>query len=246
MGMELMSRYPVFRNSIKHLDTCLQELSSKVSPSWSLEALLLVPTERKDIHVAAKAQPICTAVQIALTDLLFSLNVHPKSVIGHSSGEIGAAYAAGLLTAREAIILAFYRGLAVSEQSHVGAMLAIGLNHSSSQNIVKGLGLQEQISVACINSPEHCTLSGDVEAIDKLLDSLQKRNIFARKLEIGGVAYHSRHMAPAGSFYQDMLDTAWRSPSRESNGIAGSCVSSHETSTIRMISTVTGTTVTSA
>ena len=109
MGTELMSQYPVFRDSIKHLDACLQELPSEISPSWSLEALLLVaPTEQKDNQVASKAQPLCTALQIALTDLVLSFNVRPKSVIGHSSGEIGAAYATGLLTARQAILLAFY------------------------------------------------------------------------------------------------------------------------------------------
>ena len=244
MGMELMSRYPVFKNSIQYLDTCLQELHPEVSPSWSLEVLLLARVKQNDIHGADKAQSVCTAVQIALTDLLASLNVRPKSVVGHSSGEIGAAYATGILTARQAIMLAFYRGLAVSKQSHVGAMLAIGLDHRSSQSIVEELGLQEQIGVACINSPEHCTLSGDAEAIDKLLNGLQKRKIFARKLETNRIAYHSRHMAPTGSLYQDMLDTAWCQSSRPASDLARSYLPNHEKSTTRMISTVTGTEVT--
>lgn len=60
---------------------------------------------------AELSQPCCTALQIALVDLLASWNIHPAAVAGHSSGEIGAAYACGSLSAEDAIVSAYYLSL---------------------------------------------------------------------------------------------------------------------------------------
>ena len=61
-------------------------------------------------HIAEFSQPLCTAIQIALVDTLAALGIQPDAVIGHSSGEIAGAYAAGALTAEEAILSALHRG----------------------------------------------------------------------------------------------------------------------------------------
>ena len=240
MGSQLINQYSVFRNSIKYLDSCLQELSSDLSPAWSLEAALLAPPEASDIHLAEKSQPICTAVQIALTDLLHEWGIIPETVIGHSSGEIGAAYAAGHLTARQAIVAAFCRGLAVSRSQSVGAMMAVGLDRSQAQEIINELTLQNSAGIACTNSPESSTLSGDAAAIEKLYTVLQERKIFAKKLKTDGKAYHSRHMKAVGLSYQTMLELVWHCSNGSVNGLSNGTIDDRKFSSVRMISTVTG------
>ena len=78
------------------------------------------------------SQTVCTAIQIALVDLLESWNIHPDSVTGHSSGEIAAAYATGALIMDDAMSLAYYRGVVASQllhdQPNRGAMMAVGMS----------------------------------------------------------------------------------------------------------------------
>lgn len=240
MGSQLIHQYDVFRSSIRFLDSCLQNLGSGVSPSWSLEATLVTSGEASDIHLAEKSQPVCTAVQIALTDLLHAWGILPQIVVGHSSGEIGAAYAAGHLTSRQAIMAAFYRGLAVSRCQSVGGMVVTGLGQSKAQEIITELASQENVRIACINSPESCTISGDELVMDKLCKILQKREIFARKLNTNGKAYHSHHMKAIGPWYQSMLENFWHTQSGSANSLTNGTFSGCKLPSVRMISTVTG------
>ena len=146
----------------------------------------------------------------------------------HLKGEICAAYAAGYLTIGEAITIAYYRGLTVSEAPATGAMLAVGLGHETVTALVSDLGLQELISIACVNSPESTTVSGDIAAIDRFLSVLQDQRIFARKLKTDGRAYHSYLMKSVGQRYEDLLSSINPKKSSESAGVEMfSTVTSH-------------------
>lgn len=141
--------------------------------------------------MAEFSQPLCTAVQIITANILRAWGVGPAAVIGHSSGEIAAAYACGAMTMREAIICAYLRGLATKKQhGAAGAMAAVGLGADEVR-----LLLPEGVVVACENSPSSTTLSGDAEGIDDVIRALKKdasgQEIFARRLHVDK-AYHSR------------------------------------------------------
>src|SRR5205814_1375131 len=140
----------------------------------------------------------------ALADLLHDWNIMPETVIGHSSGEIAATYAAGFLTARQAILAAYCRGQAVTKSTQNGAMMAIGFGSEEAQKVVDELELGVYLTVACHNSPESSTISGDDDAIENMFAVLQERKIFSRKLKTGGNAYHSHHMRAIGQAYQEM------------------------------------------
>ncbi|KAK7908923.1 polyketide synthase [Apiospora marii] len=105
MGKELFA-YPVFHESLVEADRYLASLGCQ----WSLTAELLSPAEASNIDDPTYCQPICTALQVALVDLLESWGVVPHAVVGHSSGEIAAAYAAGHLSRPAAWKIAYYRG----------------------------------------------------------------------------------------------------------------------------------------
>ncbi|KAJ6114967.1 Acyl transferase/acyl hydrolase/lysophospholipase [Penicillium sp. IBT 16267x] len=128
--MILSSAYPIFKKSIRSLDSYVRSLKED-APEWTIEEELQKPIETSRLGSAEFSQPLCTAIQIALVDTFASVGIQPDAVVGHSSGEIAAAYAAGAITAREAIIIAFYRGLVTKMQTSTGAMAAIGLGSES-------------------------------------------------------------------------------------------------------------------
>ena len=239
MGVELLKCNYVFRHTIEYLDFCLHALDSEHAPPWSIEATLLAPAAECDINIAQKSQPICTAVQTALTDLLRDWGVLPEIVVGHSSGEIGAAYAAGFLSAREAIIASYFRGNIVSECSSPGAMVTVGLQKSEAQTIIGELALEGKLQVACVNSPESTTISGDEEAMNHFTGILQDRRILLKRLRTGGKAYHSHHMKQISSRYQALLERQWNRPYAIMKGVTAS-TADNMTRAVTMISTVTG------
>ena len=206
MGKELIEEFPSFRRSIQEMDAVLQGLPEE--PSWTLQQALLDPAETSHIGHVTRSQPVCTAIQIAYVQLLARWGVAPVGVIGHSSGEIGAAYAAGRLTAAQAIVIAYYRGFVVGQSSNPtsGAMMAAGLSKEIADSEIEKLDLVGVVKVACVNSPESITMSGDASGIEKILAELQGRGIFARKLNTDGRAYHSHHMTLVGEKYQELLE----------------------------------------
>ena len=155
------------------------------------------------IGLALYSQPICTAVQIALVDLLRSWGITPSSVTGHSSGEIAAAYAFGALTWQDAMEVAYYRGVASSNVQKTGkvrgAMMAVGMSEEDVQPYISRLE-RGAAKVACVNSPSSTTISGDISAIDELHNILETEKVFARKLAVE-VAYHSHHMTAVAGEY---------------------------------------------
>lgn len=158
-----------------------------------------------NIHAPSISQPLCTAIQVALVDLLRSWNVIPVSVCGHSSGEIAAAYSAGALTRESAWKVAYFRGvvserLVAYDSSSPTTMMSVGLNEQEVLPYLTGTGL----SVACINSPSNVTIAGDVTAIERVKDTLEKKEIFAKTLP-GKIAYHSSIMAAGAAEYRDLI-----------------------------------------
>ncbi|GAB1190958.1 hypothetical protein APSETT444_000126 [Aspergillus pseudonomiae] len=205
MARELL-HFPVFANTIQQLDHELSILPH--APRWKICDILMDSSEACPLNLAAFAQPITTAVQIGLVNVLRSWSILPQGVIGHSSGEIAAAYAAGLLTAREAIVIAYYRGYSVTASAPEGAMAAVGLHSDDALEWITRLGFNANVKVACINSPQSVTISGDSESINSILASLQDEGVFARKLKTDGKAYHSHHMAAIGAMYEELLKGA--------------------------------------
>lgn len=203
MGKGLIDQYPSFRSSILNYDAILKSLN--YAPSWSLIDTLTLPIESSKINQASRAQPACTAIQIALVDLLSTWEIRPSAVIGHSSGEIAAAYASGFLTSKEALTIAYYRDYVVGNLQIKGQMMAISLGQEESQAVIERNGLVGQAVVACVNSPNNVTLSGNADAIDILYSIMSRPDIFRRMLLTDNRAYHSHHMTQVGDEYESLI-----------------------------------------
>lgn len=195
--------------------------------------------ETSNIDNAEFSQTLCTVLQVALVNLLRRFNLRPSASVGHSSGEIAAAYAAGYLSQESAWKLAYFRGLCSAElaagsenSQNPGAMISVGLSDDAAKELVATVNDEDEgtafgISIACINSPSNVTISGEDHLIDQVKARLDEQNIFARKLRVT-VAYHSRQMNQIATKYSAMVGSLSRPNSY------------HSKNTIPMISTVTG------
>ncbi|KAL4890134.1 ketoacyl-synt-domain-containing protein [Aspergillus ambiguus] len=229
MGRELML-YPVYAQSMQTADTYLKTLGCP----WSLTGELLKDQESSRVNEPDYSQPLCTALQIALVDLLTAFDVCPTAVVGHSSGEIAAAYAIGALSREDALLTAYHRGRLSSlimefNPELRGGMLAASLSERDAtsyiQRVTKG-----HLVVACVNSPASVTISGDLAAIRELESELKTNNIFARQLKVD-TAYHSPHMETIGQLYRDSISTVARACQGTSSSAATKA---------KMFSSVTG------
>ncbi|KAH8706040.1 reducing polyketide synthase [Talaromyces proteolyticus] len=194
MGLELMER-KVFGDSVATSVEYLKQMGCKWDPIVELSKA------QKESQLAKPeiSQAICTVLQIALVDELRSWGVRPSKVVGHSSGEIAAAYCMGALTHRDALAAAYYRGKASSGINSHGGMMAVGTGQEDAKKMIAEV--KAQATVACVNSPNSITLSGDVDALETLAEIFEKRGTFARKLKVD-VAYHSSHMRSCCAGYQ--------------------------------------------
>lgn len=201
MGRELIHGNFPFRNSLFES----QRLLKGFGASWSIVDELLRGESESRINRSELAQPAATAIQIALVDLCTSMGIRPSIVLGHSSGEIAAAYAAGAITQRTALQIAYFRGTAVNTSNAVsassGAMLAVGLNMHKAEQYTKG---KDDVCIACVNGPESVTLSGGLCQIKELEDVLTTEKIFNRRLKVDS-AYHSPRMNVATQNYISAL-----------------------------------------
>ncbi|KAL7943591.1 putative polyketide synthase [Trichoderma barbatum] len=193
MGMTLMA-FPEFSTSIEAADLFLRK---ELKCPWSPRTELSRGKGTSRLGLAFYSQTLCTVLQVALVDLLRKWAIIPDAVVGHSSGEIAAAYCAGYLSREDAWRIAYCRGVVCSNMKVAapdldGAMMAVGASPDTCSAFIKRV-CPDSVNIACINSPSSVTLSGDATAIAILQEALQEQNIFARKLLVD-TAYHSKHM----------------------------------------------------
>ncbi|QSZ34031.1 hypothetical protein DSL72_005611 [Monilinia vaccinii-corymbosi] len=206
MGRELYEHYSVFAASMDACDKCLISFGAP----FSLITELNKDAASSLVNEAHISQPACTAIQLALTDLLRSWNITPAAVAGHSSGEIGAAYAAGILPLDSCMAIAYYRGLATVGLREKfpdlrGSMMAVGCSKEEIEPLIDQLSAKT-VRIACFNSPCSLTISGDEPAIDELQALMEEKRMFNRKLQVD-VAYHSHHMSLVSKDYRSCLQS---------------------------------------
>ena len=223
MGKQLIDDFPSVAEDIAEMDKILSQCHTP--PSWTIEGELRKSKAKSQVSKAEFSQPLCTAVQVALVNLLKSWGVTPAAVAGHSSGEIAAAYTTGSLSKSEAILAAYFRGYVTREKKFDGTMAAIGLGAEEVRPY-----LTKGVVVGCENSPSSTTVTGDREAVEGLIATLQKDSpeTFVRALHVDN-AYHSHHMQAYGDAYEEAIKD----------------IKSSSEVTIPFFSSVTGKTITS-
>ena len=188
MGQELLRKEPVFRRAVEEIDGRLRELAG-----WSLLDEMVRTEKESRIDRTFIAQPAIFALQVGLAELWRSWGVHPSSILGHSVGEVAAAWCAGVYGLEDAVRIIFHRSRLQETTAGRGKMAAVGLSEAEA---VKAIGeLDDRVQVAAINGPALVTLSGETAALQTVVGRLESAGTFVRWLRIDH-AFHSRQMDP--------------------------------------------------
>ncbi|KAL6716651.1 hypothetical protein ACLMJK_006219 [Lecanora helva] len=206
MGGQLIRSSDFVRRRVQDLEESLATLPLSDRPQWNLQNEMLAGADTSRISEAELSQPLCTALQIILVDLLRAAGITFSAVVGHSSGEIGAAYAADFVSDSDAIRIAYYRGLyaRLAGAGKKGAMLAVGTSLEDAQDLVKLRTFKGRLTIAAHNSPASVTLSGDADSCILAKKVFDEEKKFARLLKVD-TAYHSHHMFPCSDPYISSL-----------------------------------------
>ncbi len=200
MGLELYQNELFFRDQVK---LCLELAEPQLG--FSLEDLLY-PHEKNFNEAVSKlqqtniAQPVLFIIEYALAKLWMEWGIYPESMIGHSLGEYVAACLAGVLSLKDALSLVIKRGSLMWQMPH-GKMLAVPLSEKKLRPFIG-----HNLSLAAINGPNLCVISGIEEAINRLQEQLRNQNIDTTVLHTSH-AFHSEMMEPILETFKELVSS---------------------------------------
>ena len=196
-GRVLYDADPVFRRVVDAV-----EEEWRTHSGFSLrEACFTAPQEALD--EVRLAQPVIFMIQCALLEWFRTWGVHPDCVVGHSSGEVAAAYASGALSLADATRLVFHRATLQQRTAGSGRMLAIGLDCPGVEQVLDDLRVPfrpgedppARVEIACENAPAGTVICGSEAALAPIMEELDRRKRQHRLLP-GNIAFHSTAMDP--------------------------------------------------
>ncbi|MFE3553293.1 amino acid adenylation domain-containing protein [Streptomyces sp. NPDC059193] len=190
MGRELLEQSPVFRDAVQECDEALAPWTG-----WSVADFLRgeadpeLTLERIDV-----LQPALFAVMIGLVAVWRSLGVEPAAVVGSSQGEVPAAVVSGALSLADGARLTALRSQGqLRHCSGRGAMALVELPVARTRELIEPYGAA--LSVAVVNTAGSTVVSGDVDAVERLLAELEGGDVFCRRIQ-SDTAGHSAHIDP--------------------------------------------------
>jgi len=200
----LYDTHPVFRRAIDAIETHWRDHSDVSIRRACFEA------SREDLNECELAQPVVFMIQCALVELFKTWGVYPDCVVGHSAGEVAAAYACGLLSLGDATRVIYHRATLQQRTAGSGRMLAVGLDRPSVEDLLQSLSLSVQpsgtpaaaVQIACENSPASTVLCAGEDELQPIMEELERRNLY-NQLIPGNIAFHSMAMDP---IRDDLLD----------------------------------------
>ena len=198
MGKDLYDTEPVFREAVDHCCNLLR-------PSLEMDLKeVLYPADGNSQQAAERlketsmAQPALFVTEYALARLWMTWGVEPQAMIGHSIGEYVAACLAGVFSLDDALELVATRGRLMQEMPS-GAMLAVPMPASEVSDL-----LLPGVSLAAVNGPAFCVVSGPSEAIDAMAAQLSQTGVDCKQLHTSH-AFHSEMMEGALDRFRSAL-----------------------------------------
>ncbi len=205
MGRELMEREPIVKATVEEVDGVFEPLAG-----WSLKAAMLASEAESRMAHTDLAQPANFALQVALFRLWEARGIRPAAVVGHSVGEVSAAYVAGVYSMEEAVLVSYHRSRLQQTTAGLGAMLAVGCSEKEANSWIGDRG---GVAVAAVNSFDAVTLSGDRVGLDVIAAELEAAGVFNKFLRVE-VAYHSPQMDPLEAELLEVLAPLNPKPAR--------------------------------
>ncbi|RVX38749.1 polyketide synthase 12 [Nonomuraea polychroma] len=196
MAAGLLECSPAFRESV---EAC--EAAFRAYLDWSVGAVLRQEAGAASLDRVDVVQPVLFTMMVSLAAAWRDLGVRPSAVVGHSQGEIAAAYVAGGLSLDDAARVVALRSQAWLKLAGQGGMAAVSLDHESLRQRMARWG--ERLSVAAVNSPGTTAVTGYPDALAELVAELKEDGIEARMVPGVDTAGHS---AQVDVFYDHLLD----------------------------------------
>lgn len=190
MGRALWVESPRFADILTGLDIAMQPVAG-----FSLVEELQAEEGKSRLADTTVAQPLLFALQVAVTTLLRESGVEPALTMGHSVGEIAAAWACGALSLEQAIEVICVRSQAQGLTRGRGRMAVVGMSAIAVQQVLDDWDHGLDIEIAGINSPGNVTLSGSLESLNFFQSQVEHRGVFYRLLDLD-YAFHSHYMDP--------------------------------------------------
>ncbi len=187
MGALLLSD-PIFRATIREIDTLFTRYAN-----YSLEAELAGKNGADRYEFTEFAQPALFALQVGITAMLRHRGINPVAVVGHSVGEVAAAWASGALSLAAAVSVIHHRSALQATTKGAGRMTAVNVGAARIQELLAELNLAKRLSLAGINSSHAVTIAGVAQDLDQLERALAAREIRFKRLELD-YAFHSPAM----------------------------------------------------
>lgn len=188
MGQELIATEPLFKSIIREIEGHFKKVAG-----WSLLEEMNKDEANSQVHDTRIAQPAIMAIQIALVELWKKHGVTPSGVVGHSIGEVAAAYTSGALTLEQAVQVIYHRSRGQHAATGKGKMLAISIAQEEAEKVIQDVS--DVVSIGAVNGPEMIVLSGDEEPLKKISREMESKDIFNKFLRVA-VPFHSHHMEP--------------------------------------------------
>lgn len=187
MAEQLYQQQIIFRDALDRVAGLISEQLELplLSVLWGNNSVL--------IHQTQFTQPAIFAVQYALTEWWKSLGIQPAGVLGHSIGEYAAAVCAGVLQLTDAVRMICARGHLMHSLCQPGAMAVVFASTDDMQRYVNEAG--SVVSIAAMNGPRHCVISGEKHAVQEMTAILADANVKTRMLDVSH-AFHSTMMEP--------------------------------------------------
>ncbi|MBK7992414.1 MAG: acyltransferase domain-containing protein [Blastocatellia bacterium] len=197
MGKQLLKQEAVFRSLIERCD---KEISKYFA--WSLLTQLNEPQAKlEDIEII---QPTIFSIQIALAGLWHSWGITPSAIVGHSMGEVAAAYVAGALSFADAVKVICLRSKLLKQASGKGSMASVELSHTQATKAIESY--KGKLYISSSNSIKSTVIGGDTDALKELIESLQNQDIYCRFIKVD-VASHTPQMDPLRTHLVEELKT---------------------------------------
>ena len=219
MGRELLDSSVTFRDAIAEMDALFRRHTN----DWRLHEELTASEEKSQLDGVQIEITQCTlfALQVALARMWRAFGVEPVAVIGHSMGEVAAAVVSGALSLEDGVRVIYERGHLLQRAVGQGAMAALEL--SEDEVLAFLADGHDGAGIAAVNGARATVVSGESEAVARLVHDLTERGLMVRELRTSGVAGHSAQVAGISEDLERVL-----------SGIRG------RTSDVSFISTVAG------
>ncbi|HEY2501283.1 MAG TPA: acyltransferase domain-containing protein, partial [Mycobacterium sp.] len=177
MGAQLLDTSKVFAD---HMHRCDKALGEHVQ--WSLIDVIRGVSGAPELDRVDVVQPVLWAVMVSLAELWHSVGVIPDAVIGHSQGEIAAAYVAGALSLEDAARVVALRSRLLVELSGAGGMVSLACGLSRAQELLAEWG--DRLSIAAVNGVSAVVVSGQLNALEELVRRCEADKVRARSIDV--------------------------------------------------------------